>query len=252
MFVVHGTALAGLAACGASRPSAQTVATTTPKEPEHGDDNLSPTEDLMREHGLLERALGIYTESARRLRDGERDNIREQIRTVANVARDFVEAYHERLEEQHVFPVVARRADELGSLVATLADQHAAGRQVTTRILHLVETSLRDDGAREELAGLLDGYGTMMRPHIAREDTVIFPALRAILDRSQIDALAATFEAEEHRHFGDNGFESQVALVASVESVLGLADLRIFDATPGSPWTASRLGEGESPRPPRP
>jgi hypothetical protein len=69
----------------------------------------------------------------------------------------------------------------------------------------------------------------MYRPHAAREDTVVFPALRGALGKSEIDELGEAFEDEEHRRFGEHGFEGIVAEVAAIEASLGIADLAAFN-----------------------
>ena len=59
----------------------------------------------------------------------------------AGLVRRFVEDYHERLEEKHVFPRF-EKAGELGVLVRVLFEQHQAGRFLTDRIKPLVSPSL--------------------------------------------------------------------------------------------------------------
>src|SRR3954467_642146 len=93
-------ALVGAAALVAAKQPAK-------KEPE-----ISPTEDLMREHGLLNRVLLVYEECARRLEAGEAGKV---LPDAAKIIRDFIEGYHEPLEEQQLFPRF-RRADRLTDL----------------------------------------------------------------------------------------------------------------------------------------
>src|SRR4051812_13530044 len=62
-----------------------------------------PPEDLMREHGVLERLLLIYEDGRERLESGDRHLI-DAIAGAADVMRSFVEHYHQELEETWVFP----------------------------------------------------------------------------------------------------------------------------------------------------
>jgi hypothetical protein len=74
-----------------------------------GDDEISATEDLMREHGVLRRALIVYGELASRLQAGRRDFNLHALVDAARLFREFGENYHERvLEEQYVFPEVRK------------------------------------------------------------------------------------------------------------------------------------------------
>jgi len=68
----------------------------------------------------------------------------------------------------------------------------------------------------------------MYEPHEAREDTVIFPALRDVMSVREFRDLAETFEDEEHRRFGQEGFQRVVDEVADIEKSLGIYDLSQF------------------------
>jgi hypothetical protein len=68
----------------------------------------------------------------------------------------------------------------------------------------------------------------MYRPHAAREDTVLFPALRSVVTPSEFDPLGDQFEDQEHALFGPSGFEQVVAEVAKLEESLGIQDLAAF------------------------
>src|SRR5512133_126668 len=179
---------------------------------------VTPGEDLMQEHGVVERILLLYEEAARRIEHNEPLDL-SVVTNSAGIVRRFVEDYHERLEEQQVFPRLQKVRREVG-LVTTLLKQHERGRQVTDEILRLSQGS-----DRANLAQLLRGITRMYRPHAAREDTVIFPAFRAILSGDQYRELGEQFEAKEHSTLGERGFEDTIAEVVRLEATLGAADL---------------------------
>ena len=66
-------------------------------------EEVSPAEDLMREHGVLKRVLLIYREGIRRI-DAKQQVPPEVLSSSANLIRKFIEDYHEKLEEEHLFP----------------------------------------------------------------------------------------------------------------------------------------------------
>jgi hemerythrin-like domain-containing protein len=182
---------------------------------------VTPGEDLMQEHGVLERILLIYDEAARRSDAGEALD-GSVVQQAANIVRRFVEEYHERNEEQFVFPRLEAAGREV-PLVATLRKQHERGREVTAEILRLAGA-----GASPQLAAALRSFVRMYRPHAAREDTVLFPAFRALLGRDAYRELGEQFEQQEHARFGEHGFEHNVAAVAKLEDALGIGDLARF------------------------
>ena len=66
-------------------------------------EEVAAAEDLMREHGVLNRILLIYEEGLRRLRDKE-EVPPDVFHKPAMLVRKFVEDYHEKLEENFIFP----------------------------------------------------------------------------------------------------------------------------------------------------
>ena len=185
---------------------------------------VSPTEDLMREHGLLNRVLLIYEESARRLSNkGDLDP--KVLLDAAGIIKNFIENYHEKLEEDSLFPRF-EKAGKLTDLVAVLRQQHRAGREVTTQILQLAAAKSAAD--RQKLVAAIGAFIRMYRPHEAREDTVLFPALHWIVSAHEFGALGDDFEKKEHELFGKEGFEGMVVKVGELEKQLGIFDLAKF------------------------
>jgi hypothetical protein len=68
----------------------------------------------------------------------------------------------------------------------------------------------------------------MYRPHSAREDTILFPALREIVSAAELAELGEQFEEIEHQRFGEGGFSTVVEEVAGLERALGIHDLAQF------------------------
>lgn len=191
------------------------------------EEEVSPAEDLMREHGVLKRVLFVYDDAAGRL-ENRKDLPADVIPAAAQLIRQFIEEYHEKLEEVHLFPRF-RKAGKLVDLVDVLERQHKAGRRVTERILQLARGGApKDEDGRRGLASQLRAFVRMYGPHEAREDTVLFPALRTIVSAHEYDSLGEDFEKKEHQLFGEGGFESKVVVVAGIEKKLGIYDLAQF------------------------
>ena len=191
------------------------------------EDNISPVEDLMREHGVLNRVMLIYDACKQHLVNGEQFSP-ESLKNSAIIIRDFIEAYHEKLEEKFLFPRFAK-AGQMLELVQTLFIQHAAGRKITEQIIQLGNLkSLTDPIDNPKLVKLLNDFNTMYRPHEAREDTILFPALKKIISKNEYFALGEDFEKKEHELFGADGFEMMVEKVSVIEKQLGINDLSKF------------------------
>jgi hypothetical protein len=100
------------------------------------EEEISPAEDLMREHGVLKRVLLIYGEALRRIEANE-ELPPQALLDAAKIIRSFIEDYHEKLEEDFLFPRF-RKAKQLVELVEVLNNQHRAGRRLTDTTLRLV------------------------------------------------------------------------------------------------------------------
>lgn len=193
------------------------------------DEEVGAAEDLMREHGVLNRILLIYEEGLRRLRDRE-EVTPDVFHKPATLVRKFVEDYHEKLEEKFIFPEF-EKARKLVDLVKILKEQHEAGRKVTDVILrNAVKEQFRKEDARKVIVRSCEAFIRMYRPHEAREDTVLFPALHKIVPARRLKELGEQFEKEEDRLFGEEGFEKTVDQVAAIEKQLGIFDLSQFTA----------------------
>jgi hemerythrin-like domain-containing protein len=191
------------------------------------DEGVSPGEDLMREHGVLNRVLLVYEETLRRLDAGDDPRV-DVLASAAALIQRFIEGYHEKLEEAELFPRF-EKAGKLVELVGVLREQHAAGRGVTARILKLATpATAADKSARAQLSTSLRAFNRMYRPHEAREDTILFPAFHDLVGKKEYERLGDQFEEKEHQILGEDGFEKAVAEVAQLEQALGIHDLASF------------------------
>jgi hemerythrin-like domain-containing protein len=191
-------------------------------------EEISPAEDLMREHGLLNRILLIYDHHLG-LIAGKKPFDGSVLAQAADTVKHFVEEYHEKLEEDYLFPRF-RKAKKLVNLVDTLQAQHRAGRELTAQIRELAAVaSLKYVSSdSEKLSDALREFLRMYRPHEAREDTVLFPAFKSIVSAHEYDALGDQFEKKEDELFGDEGFFKVVEQIAGLEKKLGIYELAQF------------------------
>jgi hypothetical protein len=85
----------------------------------HEEAEVTPGEDLMQEHGVLERILLLYEEAARRL-EGREPLELTVITSAARIIGRFVDDYHEKLEEEFVFPRLQDTIAEVARLETSL------------------------------------------------------------------------------------------------------------------------------------
>jgi len=208
----------------------QEETSSKPDENKMGDE-VTATEDLMREHGVLRRALLVYSAVAVKLRTSASSISPDALQKTATLFREFGEEYHEKkLEEAYIFPAVKKVGGEAASYPDILITQHNRGREITDYIISVTRSAKLGTSNAESVAKSLEAFVLMYRNHAAREDTIIFPAWKETMTGEQLDEMNDKFEDIEHEQFGEDGFEDAVKQISAIENSLGLADISQFTA----------------------
>jgi hemerythrin-like domain-containing protein len=191
-----------------------------------GGGDVGAVEDLMREHGILRRAIIVFRECGARLADRQFVDAN-ALHRAAQLVRDFGQNYHEKMEEENVFPELRKTRGEAGAMVQVLIDQHKRGREIIDYLLSTTRgTVLRG----LDLVAPLHGFEVMYANHAAREDTLIFPAWKRAIGARAVEEMGDKFEETEKKQFGGDGFDMALKQIGEVEKALGLTDLAQFTA----------------------
>ena len=192
---------------------------------------ISPTEDLMREHGVLHRILLIYNDAIKYLigqKINSEININFIIYNAAMIEQQFIGNYHQKLEEDYVFPKLSQVPKYI-ELIRTLRSQHDAAINLTNQILYLLSVKKNHDFKYiPQLIQLLSLYINMYEPHSAREDTVVFSIFHELITPEEFKEFGERFEEIEEQKFGKDGFKHIVNQVATIEKILGIYNLAEF------------------------
>ncbi|HEY3929791.1 MAG TPA: hemerythrin domain-containing protein [Candidatus Koribacter sp.] len=204
------------------------------KQEKKDEPEVTATEDLMREHGVIRRALLIYAELVPKLRTDPGSVDPAALHKTAELFRTFGEDYHERqLEEQHIFPVVRKmNKAKLTDYADVLTAQHQRGREITEYVLAVTNGKIGKQHA-DELIKIFEAFPLMYQNHAAREDTIVFPAWKTNFTNKQLDEIGDQFEAIEHKTFGKDGFDDAEETISKIEATFGFTDIAQF--TPPAP-----------------
>lgn len=167
-----------------------------------------PIQELMDEHRVIEKVLSALERAA------ERDvPFAFYERAVDFIAR-FADECHHGKEEERLFPVLERKGvPREGGPIGVMCAEHEVGRGHVARMRALIAAEDRDGLRRESLA-----YAGLLRDHIRKEDEVLFPMGRSVLDAGEIAKLTAAFREVEER----GGYRERYAKVA--EDLLAAAE----------------------------
>ena len=206
------------------------------REPAPGEaqpEEVTPVEDLMREHGILRRALLVYQESVVRLRQDAASVPAEALEKTAQLFRVFGEDYHEkRLEEAYIIPLIKNVQGPVAIYADVLVAQHTRGREITDYLLSVTKGDRIATNQVDGVTKALESFVRMYQHHAAIEDTVVFPAWKKLTGEQEYNELGEKFEEIETESFGEDGFESALRRMEEIESSLGLTNLDMFTAPP--------------------
>ena len=193
------------------------------------DEDVGAVEDLMREHGVLRRAILVFRACAGRLNAGQAVDA-QALHRAAQLFRTFGEEYHEKkLEEENIFPQVKKAGGEGAALVDVLLAQHRRGRDIISYVLDASNGTTFDGKA---MASALQSFELMYEHHAAREDTILFPAWKKAIGPHEVEEMGDKFEDIEKAQFGGDGFDMAVKQIGEIEHALGLSNLAEFTAPP--------------------
>ncbi|HEX5834843.1 MAG TPA: hemerythrin domain-containing protein [Pyrinomonadaceae bacterium] len=194
---------------------------------------VTAVEDLMREHGILRRALLVYQESAVRLRQDAASVPAEALEKTAQLFRVFGEEYHEsRLEEGYIIPLIRKVQGPVAAYADVLVAQHARGREITDYVLSVSKGERISAHQVEDVTKALESFVRMYEHHATIEDTVVFPAWKTTAGEQEYNEMGERFEEIEAEIFGEDGFQSALRRMEEIESGLGLTNLDMFTAPP--------------------
>jgi hemerythrin-like domain-containing protein len=194
-----------------------------------GEGDVGAVEDLMREHGVLRRAILVFRACAGRLIAGQIVDA-PALHRAAQLFRNFGEDYHEKkLEEENIFPQLKKAGGPAAALVDVLLSQHQRGREIISYVLDATNGTTFDNKA---VANALQSFELMYEHHAAREDTILFPAWKKAIGAHEVEEMGDKFEEIEKAQFGGDGFDMAVKQIGEIEQALGLGNLAAFTAPP--------------------
>ncbi len=156
---------------------------------------MKATDILMREHRLIEKVLDSLEDAACRLDDGE-EVAPDFFIDAAEFVAGFADGGHHRKEEEILFvAMVARYMPEDEGPVAVMLHEHEEARRLTAGFRSAAELmKAGDTGASTDLISDVLDYVSLLREHIVKEDSVLFPMAEQILPVDEMQDVLREFE----------------------------------------------------------
>jgi hemerythrin-like domain-containing protein len=178
---------------------------------------------LMREHRGIERMLRILEVAAARVERGQSVPAAVFTRAIEFI-RGFADGCHHAKEERTLFPVLEARGIPQEGPIGVMLREHEEGRQYVRAMAAATDGYERGDpAARQALVENARGYTTLLRQHIMKEDSVLFPMSDRVLSEEDQRQLVERFEEIEREEVGEGVHERYHGTIEELERELGLA-----------------------------
>lgn len=179
---------------------------------------MKATEILMEEHRVIERVLTSLEVGAGRLAQGHamRPGF---FSDAADFVKGFADGCHHRKEEGVLFEalVAAGLPRQVGP-IAMMLQEHEEGRAFTRGMREAAARLAAGDAlAQDDVVRNARGYASLLRQHIRKEDTVLFPMADQMISPGDQRAVEEGFEHVEHEETGEGVHEKYLALADALE-----------------------------------
>ena len=163
--------------------------------------NESPTDQLREEHELV---LMVVEAMEREVEDIERTGRvhTDRVELMVDFTRNFTDGCHHHKEEEVLFPALEERSSAAGGPVSIMLSEHMAGREAIGAIAASLPVANDDADARSDVRENLRLYAYLLRLHIQKENTVLFPLAEETLSDQEQEMLAEEFERVEKLETG--------------------------------------------------
>jgi hemerythrin-like domain-containing protein len=185
--------------------------------------DMSATAVLKEEHGGVKIMLGILGKVCDRLQAGGYPDF-DHIDGILEFLRVFVDTCHHGKEEDFLFPAIEKtggRKDQWP--IEELRSDHGRGREFIRKMTEAVPGIRKGDGpAVNRFIRNAREYICLLRAHIDREDSEVFPLCDARLPKEQQETLIAEFERVEEERIGHGKHEEFHHFMDQLKVVYGV------------------------------
>ncbi len=172
-----------------------------------------PTQVLKEEHELILQALDALDRKITQLESGAAPD-RAYFEKAVEFLRTFADKCHHGKEENLLFKTMVDRGFPLhGGPIAVMLSEHNTGRAFIRGMADGAAGLGKDPGAAQQIIQNGRGYIQLLRAHIDKENTVLFPMADNILSPEDQAHLGEEFERFEEEETGAGVHEASLKLL---------------------------------------
>ena len=160
-------------------------------------------DDLKREHEAILSALQILQNMNRQISAGTQIP-KADLGNFIGFLKEFADKCHHGKEEGILFPALTKAGiPENGGPVSVMLSEHAKGRQ----LIKEMETAIISSPNYEQFVKAAEGYSSLLRAHIQKENNVLFPTAEKVLASTELEGIYDKFEEHEEKVIGQGRHE---------------------------------------------
>ncbi|HEY5270891.1 MAG TPA: hemerythrin domain-containing protein [Anaerolineales bacterium] len=169
--------------------------------------------DLMNEHVAILSAIQILERMIATIEKATSVETKD-IQDFIGFLKEFADKCHHGKEEGLLFPaMIGAGVPDRGGPIGVMLAEHAQGR----KLIRDMEESISTDVDRMRLAQAAREYANLLRNHIKKENTVLFPLAESVLTETQLEKLYEGFEEHEEKVIGQGRHEELHAMLKSLQ-----------------------------------
>ena len=158
------------------------------------------TQVMVEEHRLILRMIALVEQNTARVERGEFRDWRFFLDAV-DFIREYADRFHHAKEEDVLFTALVKNGmPEKQSPIEAMLMEHDAGRAHVRGMEAAARRAL--EGDESEIPALLEharGYAQLLRGHIDKEDTILYPLSERVLPQEVRPAMLEAYRAAEAR-----------------------------------------------------
>lgn len=175
---------------------------------------------LMTDHETTEKVL----EAVARALEAPAGPAPSLLRDALEYFQGYVEACHNKKEEEHLFPLIERRGvPRAGGPLAVMLAEHDRSATLVPRLVSAGEACLGGDHAvLPELRTVFAEYSALLKDHYWKENDILYPVARRVMTDADGEAIVAGIEAVE----ASCGPETRARYYALAERIIEAGELK--------------------------
>ncbi len=174
----------------------------------------TPGQDLIQEHKAIRIALNVIEQMAKQVQHNKEVEA-EDIEKMIAFLKVFADQCHHGKEEDYLFPALEEAGvKNQDGPIGIMLEQHRQGREYIRQMQESISNRTINKNA---FAAAASSYVALLRDHIIKEDTYLFPMSDAKLNASKQQELMSNFEILEKNVIGEGRHEELHALLLKMK-----------------------------------